>query len=275
MMDEKKLGVIGFPAKHSKSPIIHHHWIKKHNLNATYNVINIAPNRLKEGIALLIDEGYAGFNCTVPHKELMMNLCDEVDDLARAVGAVNTVKISAEGKLSGTNTDVFGFIENIRQNQPEFSFTSGPVVVLGAGGAARAVVYGLLLQNVPEIVILNRTRERAEAIRDMAPDIIRVEEWDKRSAALDGARLVVNCTTLGMSGQPPMFIDMRMLSQAALVTDLVYDPLMTDFLQKAKVRGNKIVTGIGMLLYQAQPAFQSWFGMMPDVDEALIAQVSG
>lgn len=272
-----KAGVIGHPIKHSKSPLIHGHWIAQHNLQGTYEAIDIAPENLKEDVQQLIDQGYAGFNVTIPHKETIMELCDEIVGNAKTCGAVNTVVIE-DGKIIGHNTDAFGFIANIKQAHPDFDFTSGPAVVLGAGGAARAVVAGLIDEGVPEVILTNRTRARAEKIaEDMSAytDRISVKDWDDRSEILEGANLLANSSSLGMSGQPALEIDLEKLSADALVTDIVYAPLQTDLLKSAAENGNKTVTGIGMLLHQARPAFKEWFGVMPDVDEDLERLVLG
>ena len=272
-----KAGVIGHPIKHSKSPLIHGHWIEQHNLQGTYEAIDIAPENLKDDVQQLIDQGYAGFNVTIPHKETIMELCDEIVGNAKTCGAVNTVVIDG-GKIIGHNTDAFGFIANIKQAHPDFDFTSGPAVVLGAGGAARAVVAGLIDEGVPEVIITNRTRARAEKIaEDMNAytDRISVKDWGDRSEILEGANLLVNSSSLGMDGQPALEIDLEKLSADALVTDIVYAPLQTDLLKAAAENGNKTVTGIGMLLHQARPAFKEWFGVMPDVDEDLERLVLG
>jgi shikimate dehydrogenase len=263
-----KCGVIGHPIAHSKSPIIHNHWIQKHGLAGNYTAIDIAPDDLHNGIQRLIDENYAGFNVTVPHKQSIFALCHEVDDTARMIGAVNTVSIR-DGKLHGTNTDAYGFIENIRQSIPAFDFAAGMCVVLGAGGAARAVVHGLLEAGATDIVITNRTEEKSKTICAMDDQKIMSVAWDDRSSILKKSSMLINTTSLGMTGKDPLEIDLSALPKEALVTDIVYAPLMTDLLMSAQLRGNPVVTGIGMLLHQARPAFEKWFGVLPDVDEEL------
>lgn len=262
-----KAGVIGHPISHSKSPLIHGHWIKTHGLDGTYEAIDIDPADLEGGVRRLVDSGYAGFNVTVPHKEAMLKLCDDVDEHAAAIGAVNTVVIEG-GKLCGMNTDGFGFAHNIWEAQPGFSFQDKRAVVLGAGGAARAILHALLGENVREIILLNRTRTRAEELAAHDKRIT-VLDWDARHEALEGADILVNTTMLGMSGQAPLDLNLEALPSAALVNDIVYAPLMTDLLRAADARGNEVVTGIGMLLHQARPAFKEWFGVMPDVDTSL------
>lgn len=275
MSDTIKTGVIGHPIKHSKSPIIHNYWIEQGNLNGTYEAIDIAPENLKSDIQRLIDEGYAGFNVTIPHKEAVFELCDEVDGNVEICGAVNTVVIE-DGKLIGHNTDSFGFLTNIKTAKPDFDFEEGPAVVIGAGGAARAVVSGLIGHRIPEVILVNRTRERAEKIAQdigLGTDLVEVIDWDERHEALKWANLVVNASSLGMDGQPSLDLNLEELSTDALVNDIVYSPLQTPLLKAAAERGNPTVTGIGMLLHQARPAFYEWFGMMPNVDEELERRV--
>lgn len=267
----KRAAVIGHPINHSKSPLIHQYWIEKYRLAATYEALDIAPEKL-EGAIRSLAEQYAGFNVTLPHKEKILTLCDEIDELARNVGAVNTVTIE-NGKLYGTNTDVFGFTENIKSKEPGFDFSSGPAVILGAGGAARAIVYALITEGVPEIRIVNRTKEKAEILIKKFKNS-RVWDWQERDQSLSGANLLVNTTSMGMKGQPELEMDLNKLPKTALVNDIVYAPLMTDLLIRAQDRGNKTVTGIGMLLHQARPAFHSWFGVMPDVDTELEKRVA-
>jgi shikimate dehydrogenase len=261
----KRAAVIGHPISHSKSPIIHNYWIKKHGLDAEYGALDLAPGNLESGIAKLKDQGFAGFNVTIPHKEKVFALTQEKDELAQAVGAVNTV-IFKNGQIAGTNTDVFGFTENIRACRPGFDFRAGPAVVLGAGGAARAIIYALLKEGVPEVKIVNRTKARADAL---AGKKFSAHDWEKRGEVLADANLLVNTTSMGMKGQPELDIDLAKLPTNALVNDIVYSPLMTKLLYDAENRGNPIAPGIGMLLHQARPAFNAWFGVMPEVDKEL------
>lgn len=265
-----KACVIGHPVTHSKSPRIHNYWIKKYGLEGHYDAVDIPCENLREGISDLVAKGYRGFNVTIPHKEAVLSLCDELDESAQQIGAVNMVVIN-EGKLKGRNTDAFGFIQNIRQEAPAFSFASGSAVVLGAGGAAKAVVHGLLEHGTPEVFVLNRTKEKALILAkaSLAPDKVVIADWDERNEILEGAGLLVNTTALGMEGQGALDIDLALLPKDALVTDIVYAPLQTPLLVQAKQRGHKTVTGIGMLLHQARPAFQAWFGVLPEVTEEL------
>ena len=267
-----KAGVIGHPINHSKSPLIHSYWIETYGPNGSYDAIDIEPEKLKDGVQKLIDTGYAGFNVTVPHKQEIFKLCESVEETARAIGAVNTVVIK-EGRLFGSNTDAFGFIENIRRSIAGIDFGSRPCVVLGAGGAARAVVYGLIGAGAKSIIIANRSRDKADDIVRMNTEIVRAVDWDARNAALDGAGFLVNTTSLGMTGKPELSMDLSNLPVDAVVSDIVYAPLKTSLLVQAESRGNHIVTGIGMLLHQARPAFEKWFGVLPDVTEELQKKV--
>lgn len=267
-----KTGLIGHPVSHSKSPLIHTHWMRQHDIDGTYEAVDIASEELKSGVQKLIDAGWKGFNVTVPHKEAIFDLCDEVDDAAKIIGAVNTVTIK-NGKLHGTNTDAFGFIQNIKESAGRPNFERGPCVVLGAGGAARAVVYALAFEGAQEIIIANRTFKRAKDLCEINDSIMRPIDWEQRGDVLLTASLLVNTTSSGMSGKDPLEIDLSLLPVESIVSDIVYAPLMTDLLLAAKTRGNPIVTGIGMLLHQARLAFETWHGVLPDVDAELEKEV--
>ena len=267
-----KAAVIGHPVAHSKSPLIHQYWIKENNVIGSYEAIDIHPDNLKDGIERLITQGYSGFNVTVPHKANILSLCIDVDDSARNISAVNTVVIK-DKKLFGMNTDAFGFILNVKQSIPEISFKGKTISILGAGGAARAVIYGMLSAGAAKINLSNRTLATAEELKKMAPDIIHVINWDQRSELARDTDLLVNTTSLGMTGKPPLEMDLGLLPKEAIVTDIVYAPLMTDLLKEAQGKGNKIVTGIGMLLHQARPAFKAWTGILPSVSEELQRRV--
>ena len=266
-----KAAVIGHPVAHSLSPLIHGYWFARYAIDGDYKAIDIAPDEMLARVLDLKAQGYAGFNVTVPHKQNIMAVCDTLDNTAHAIGAVNTVVIT-EGRLEGRNTDAFGFIENIRQEAPAFDFTKGPALVLGAGGAARAIVYGLLEAGVPEIRLANRTRAHAESIaRDFRN--IQVIDWEERAKACHDTHLLANATVLGMKGQAALEMDISGLPPMALVCDIVYKPLMTTLLSNAKARNLQIVTGIGMLLHQARPAFAAWTGIMPEVTPDLAAMI--
>lgn len=265
-----KAGVIGHPIAHSKSPIIHEYWMTQHNVQGSYERLDIAPDDLEKNMCQLIDQGYDGFNVTLPHKQNIMTLCDKIDNHARAIGAVNTVVIK-DGKLLGRNTDAFGFIKNIKTAHPNFDFQNKRVLVLGAGGAARAVIYGLLQEGVGQIFIANRTRKSAEALQVLGENFITVMDWDDSAKLLESIDIIVNTTALGMIGKPSLDMDLVGLKQGALVSDIVYTPLMTPLLMQATKHGHEVVTGIGMLLHQARPAFEAWTGIMPEVDAHLEA----
>ena len=272
MSDFIKAAVLGHPIQHSKSPIIHNYWMEQHGLKGSYEAIDVAPENLESEIRRLVDDGYTGFNLTIPHKEAVLDVCDHLDHASIAIGAVNTLAVK-DGKIHGFNTDAFGFLANIKEAVPDFEFDLGPAVLLGAGGASRAIISGLIGMRVPEIIICNRTRDKAEHLaNEMAlgtEDLLRVVDWDERENVLHHANLVINATALGMEGQPELEMDLSELPSFALVTDIVYAPLETQLLKDAKENGNDTVTGIGMLLHQARPAFKEWFGIMPDVTPEL------
>ncbi|PCI55417.1 MAG: shikimate dehydrogenase [Alphaproteobacteria bacterium] len=263
-----KTAVIGHPISHSKSPLIHRYWLEKHGLSGSYNAIDVPVDNLKQGVADIIKDGFSGFNVTIPHKISIMDICDEIDDLATAIGAVNTVTIK-NGKLYGTNTDGFGFVENIKRSAADFDFKEGKAVVLGAGGAANAVIYALLQEGVPEIFIANRTKEKAQKLTAFNPEKIKAIDWALRNDVLEHANLIINTTSLGMAGHPPLDISLRAAPAHVLVTDIIYAPLITDLLKQAKISKLRTVTGIGMLLHQARPGFKLWNGVLPEVTEEL------
>ncbi len=259
-----KAGVIGHPIAHSKSPIIHQYWMRQYGVEGSYELFDILPEDLSVRVGDFIDKGFDGFNVTIPHKQAMMTLCDELDEATQKIGAVNTVVIQ-DKKLLGRNTDSFGFIQNIKSSNQGFDFHEKKIMVLGAGGAARAIIYGLINRGVKSIKLSNRTIEKAQELQKIAPDMIEVIPWDEREGALENVDLLVNSTALGMDGKPALEMDLQSLPQGALVNDIVYAPLMTDLLKQALARGNPIVTGIGMLLHQARPAFESWTGILPEI----------
>lgn len=263
-----KAAVIGDPIGHSKSPLIHGYWIEKYGLEGSYEAIQVSSNALKEKVKSLVDQGYTGFNVTIPHKEAIMALCDEVDATALAIGAVNAVTIQ-DGFVTGYNTDAFGFIENILQARPGFDFEKGPAFVLGAGGAARAVIYGLLKAGAPHVILTNRTTGKADELKAEYGAALEVVDWQEKENHLANANICVNTTSLGMKSKPELEINLENLPRDALVSDIVYAPLETTLLKSAKSLGNPTVSGIGMLLHQARPAFEKWFGVMPEVTTEL------
>lgn len=262
-------GVLGWPVGHSRSPRLHGFWLEQLGIDGAYLPLAVKPEDFAHVVRALPRMGFRGANVTVPHKEEALRLADEVDPLAARIGAVNTLIAADDGRIIGCNTDAFGFMENLRQGAPSWAPAVGPAVILGAGGAARAVCVALQDAGVPEIRLLNRSRARAEALAEDLGGAMRVLEWDDRSAALAGAGLLVNTTVLGMSGQPPLELDLSALPVTALVNDIVYAPLMTDLLKAAKARGNMVVDGLGMLLHQAVPGFEAWFGVRPTVTREL------
>lgn len=264
-----KTGVIGHPIAHSKSPLIHRYWIVKYGLSGSYEAIDIAPNQLKQGIQDLIKQGYGGFNVTIPHKETIIDLCDEVYDAAAFLGAVNTVTIK-DGKLHGSNTDILGFAGNLKRHTPDRCLIQHKkVLILGAGGAALAAAYSLLGQGVTEILICNRTQEKAERLAQKFENKPKTIAWQERNDAVSQADLIVNTTSLGMKGQPPLEIDLSAARRGTVIYDIVYAPLMTDLLIQAQKCNLPIITGIGMLLHQARPGFKAWHDIMPDVSPEL------
>ncbi len=264
-----KAGVIGWPIDHSLSPRLHGYWLKNYGINGSYDAIAVSQDGLQEFMENLRAGGFAGINLTVPHKETAMSHLDGITDQAARIGAVNTIVVNDEGCLRGSNTDGFGFMENLKQGFAGFKSSNGPAVVLGAGGAARAIVAALIDNGAPSITLINRTRRRAEELAADFGSRVRVIDWQVRNTALDGAALLVNTTTLGMKGKPPLDITLDALPIDALVNDIVYAPLETELLKAARARGNATVDGLGMLLHQARPGFAAWFGVEPEVTDDL------
>ena len=262
-------GVMGHPVAHSLSPRLHGYWLEYYGIDGAYLPLPVAPENLERALRALPIMGFSGCNLTIPHKEAALDICDRLDPLAERIGAVNTVLVEPDGSLLGSNSDAFGFIENLRQGMPAWHASAGPAVILGAGGAARALIVGLLEAGAPEIRLLNRSFHRAESLAEIFEPKVEALEWEQRDEALGGAALLVNATSLGMTGQPPLEIGLANLPMDALVTDIVYKPLETDLLASAKARGNPTVDGLGMLLHQARPGFSAWFGQEPEVTPAL------
>ncbi|SHL53610.1 shikimate dehydrogenase [Roseovarius litoreus] len=261
-------GVIGSPIAHSKSPQLHGHWLKVNGLRGHYIPMDISPNDLETVLRTLPKMGFVGLNVTVPHKEKVMEFADLVTDRATLIGAANTLIFRKDGRIHADNTDGYGFIQNLRENAPKWNPKAGPAAVLGAGGAARAVVASLLDAGVPEILISNRTRVRAEALKNDFGKRLTVVDWVQAGNMLEEAVTVVNTTSLGMIGKPRLRVPLDGLRKDAVVTDLVYAPLKTRLLAEAEEAGCVTVDGLGMLLYQAVPGFERWFGVRPVVDSA-------
>lgn len=261
-----KAGVVGYPISHSLSPIIHNHWLEKLDINGSYELIEIKPDNFEKDLKKLVDSGFKGFNITIPFKDKAFSLVDELSDTAIKIGAVNTIIVNDDNTLKGHNTDAFGFIENIKQSAKNFSLNNKTAMVLGAGGASKAIIYGLLDENVSKIYLTNRTLERAQK---QAQDKVEIIQWEKKEEVLDNVDILVNTTSLGMRGQNPLQISLDNLNQNALVSDIVYNPLETDLLKLANQNGNQTINGLGMLIYQAKEGFENWFGQKPTVDDFL------
>lgn len=262
--------IIGHPVAHSRSPLIHGYWLKQHGIDGDYGRLDVAPEAIEAFLADFPASGLIGANVTVPHKEAAFRAARERDPVAEALGAVNTLWLE-NGTLHGANTDVHGFLANLDAAEPEWARALGEAVVLGAGGAARAVVYGLLSRGIDRVVVANRTLARAEALRDQFGPRVLPVDWRDLAGRLTGCRLLVNTTSLGMKGQPPLDLDLSALSPDAVVSDIVYVPLETPLLKVAKARGLKTVDGLDMLLHQAVPGFERWFGVRPQVTPELRA----
>ena len=268
-------GVIGHPIAHSRSPALHGYWLKRYGIRGHYIPMDIAQSDLREALIFLPRLGFVGLNVTIPHKETVLALADVVTDRAALIGAANTLIFRKDGKIHADNTDGAGFVANLRQNAPNWNSHSGPAVIFGAGGAARAVIAALIELGVPEIRIANRTRPRAEALRADFGGRLHVHDWVQAANMLQGAALVINATSLGMTGKQDFRVPLDALEKGAVVTDLVYTPLMTQFLIEAQDRGAQVVDGLGMLLHQAAPGFERWFNHRPEVDDATRAAVLG
>jgi shikimate dehydrogenase len=266
-------GVIGWPVEHSLSPRLHGYWLEKHGIDGTYVPMAVAPDAFKNYLTKLHLEGITGVNITVPHKEAALKAVATLDENARRIGSVNTITVQETGELHGSNTDGFGFMENLKDGVPEWTPELGPVIVLGAGGAARAVVVTLIDAGVVELRLVNRTKERAQKLAgELGPPVV-VTDWDKRAKALADAALLINTTTLGMTGKESLTLDLGSLPPTAVVYDIVYVPLITPLLKRAKERGHPVIDGLGMLLHQARPGFRRWFGVDPEVTDDLRTHV--
>ncbi len=262
-------GVIGHPIAHSKSPTLHGHWLSRYGINGHYIPMNVESNDLAHVLDNLPKMGFRGVNVTIPHKEAVLNIADVVSDRAALIGAANTLTFQTDGKLHADNTDGAGFIANLKQEAPDWTGKDGDALVLGAGGAARAIVAGLIQQGVPHVLIANRTRARADALKAHFGAKVTIVDWTQAPNHLSDVATLVNTTSLGMVGKEELKIKLDGLSAKTLVTDIVYTPLQTNLLKDAEQRGCKTVDGLGMLLHQAAPGFERWFGKRPEVDQAL------
>ncbi len=268
-------GVIGHPVAHSRSPALHGYWLRRYGIKGHYIPLDIGQADLKEALHAMPKLGFVGVNVTIPHKETVLALADVVTDRAALIGAANTLIFRKDGLIHADNTDGAGFMANLRQYAPHWTAQSGPAAVFGAGGAARAVIVALIEVGCPEIRLANRTRPRAESLRNDFGTKLQVYDWVQAANMLEGAALVVNTTSLGMTGKPDFRVPLDALQPGTLVIDLVYTPLATQFLIEAQDRGAHIVDGLGMLLHQAAPGFERWFNHRPEVDDATRAAVLG
>lgn len=266
-------GLLGWPVAHSRSPTIHNHWLHEHGIAGRYVLLPVPPEKLAIALPGLAALGFRGCNVTTPHKQAVMPLIERVDPMARRIGAVNTIVVEKDGSLSGFNNDGNGFVQSLRDAKPDWRPDSGPIVVLGAGGAARAVVAALAEQGAREIRVVNRTLDRAQTIvNDYGPPVTAVP-WEQRNEVIADVALLANATNQGMAGKPALEVSLDKLAKHAIVGDLIYTPPETPFLAAARARGNLTVNGLGLLLNQARPAFNAWFGVMPEISPALIRAI--
>jgi len=270
----KRACVIGWPVEHSRSPAIHRYWLELYGIDGAYEKEAVRPEEFASFLGSLSDRGYAGANVTLPHKTEALRLATIADESARAIGAANTLWLDGTGRLNASNTDAYGFMTNLNQEAPHWNKGRAPVMVLGAGGAARAILRGLIAQGASRILLANRTRDRAEVLAGTFGPAVSVVDWDARNQALAGCGLLVNATSLGMSGKGPLDIEVEALPEDAVVADIVYSPLETPLLATARARRRQAVDGLGMLLYQAVPSFERWFGVRPQVTKELKAHVA-
>jgi len=266
-------GLLGWPVAHSRSPVIHNHWIAEHRLAGRYVLFGVPPDDLAAAVNGLAALRLRGCNVTTPHKQAVIALLDHVDPLAETIGAVNTIVVQDDGSLRGFNNDGNGFVQSVRDAKPDWRPDTGPIAIIGAGGAARAVIASLAAQGAREIRVVNRTFERARSLQDRFGPPVTAVRWDEREAVLGDVALVVNATNQGMAGQPPLDIGLSGLATQAIVGDLIYVPPETPLLRAARLRGNPTLNGLGMLLNQARPAFHAWFGVMPQITPALIRAI--
>lgn len=266
-------GVMGWPIAQSRSPILHNYWIKKYKLNGRYVPLAVRPERLRDAICGLPALGFRGCNLTMPHKQHAMTMVHSLTETAKRIGAINCITVDEDGRMSGTNNDGIGYVLSVQEIAPTWKPSDGPIVILGAGGAARAITVAMIEHGTREVRIINRTFEKAQALaNDLGPEV-KALPWEQRSDAIGDAALVTNATNQGMVGKPPLDISLNKLPSQTLVSDLIYVPPETPFLAAAKARGNVTINGLGMLLHQARPAFHAWFGVMPEITPELRATI--
>ncbi|WP_424178044.1 shikimate dehydrogenase [Yoonia sp. TsM2_T14_4] len=269
MTDFPRAGVIGNPISHSLSPKLHGHWLRRYGINGSYDALQVTEDGLERTLRSLPAQGYVGVNVTLPHKVAVLQIADQLTDRATLIGAANTLTFKDDGRIFADNTDGYGFLENLRQGAPGWDAKTGPAVVFGAGGAARAVLVSLIEAGVPEIILTNRTRPKAESLRADFGARIRIVDWVQAGSVLSDAATVVNTTSLGMKGGQEFRVPLDGLRSGTVVTDIVYTPLRTKFLDAAAEKGCVTVDGLGMLLHQGVPGFERWFGKRPEVDDDL------
>lgn len=268
-------GVIGDPIAHSLSPRLHGHWLRRYGLKGHYVPLHINHANLADALRLLPDMGFVGVNVTIPHKEYVLSLASNVTDRAALIGAANTLTFLGDGRIQADNTDGQGFLSNIRQALPGWTAAAGPALVLGSGGAAKSIISSLLSDGAPHVFVANRTRARAEGLKEQFGARVDPQDWTRIPDLVGDAAFIVNTTSLGMTGQPPLSINLSGLRRPTVVTDIVYAPLETDLLRQAREAGCETVDGLGMLLHQAVPGFERWFGYTPLVDDDLRKAVLG
>lgn len=268
-------GVVGYPIGHSRSPLLHGYWLRKYGISGHYVPVSLSPDRLVEGLRALGVAGFRGVNVTIPFKELALSNAATVSETAGMLGAANTLTFESDGSYHADNTDGYGFLSNMRQTLPDWTVARGTALILGAGGAARAVVGALLSEGIAEIRLANRTRRRAEELRDHFGTRVRVIDWREISEAVCDVDTVINTTSLGMIGNAAIEISLEDAESGTVVTDLVYQPLITPLLAQAQSHGLPVVDGLGMLLHQGAPGFERWYGHWPEVDADLRRAVLG
>lgn len=268
MMSIPRACVIGNPISHSRSPKLHSYWLKRYGIAGEYTALQVTEDKLEQTLRELPSQGFIGANVTIPHKVSVMQFADNITDRATLIGAANTLIFKEDGRIFADNTDGYGFMANLRQGAPNWNPKAGPAAIFGAGGAARAIIVALADAGVPEIIISNRTRPKAEALRADFGARISVIDWVQADKMLEEAATVINTTSLGMVGGKDFKVSLDGLRPETVVTDIVYNPLKTAFLETAEKKGCTIVDGLGMLLHQGVPGFERWFGTRPEVDEA-------
>lgn len=263
------VAVLGYPIHHSKSPRMHGYWLDQAGVLGYYVPLEIHPDNFEDALKNMPKQGFRGANVTIPHKERALEIADYVSERAKRIGAANTLYFDADGKIHADNTDGYGFITNLKKGAPEWNAKAGPALVLGAGGAARAILDALITEETPKLYLTNRTKERAQALASEFGDTVEVLDWDNKNVVFSEVKTLINTTSLGMNGKGDLGLDFSQLTSAITVTDIVYTPLETDLLKHAKQRGCTCVDGLGMLIYQGIPGFSNWFGVAPKVTDEL------